>query len=673
MISLLFLSISGVFFAQNSPEIKISNRLYNHLVEEGFSPTKQLLAGEGNFPYSILLNYNNQTDNQNLEANRLIITMPQDMAQQYLQETVSLLKKMEAATISVTLALLANESPPFLGEESSLPDQQWHPSGSQILLENTPDADSCAIVMLENPSQPPKQVTVVPGANGMMTPLWLLQQLPLPIPHNSLITYRLNLVAENPVLAPFFEAGMAAVAVRLDYNQGEQAQEVFSAMEALIQNFTAVESSVGSSENYMVFSFLDNFWIGEEIFILLYLAIAILVLALLSGFSFLGKKGAANRQAFFRIWYLIPITILMSSLFLWLGQQVATLFVEATPENTITILGVKIIFSFITVSLPYIFHLRLRLNISQFVYGYLLTIVAAMNVFIFTSVDLVLLFIFVMEYIVIYFSRLARRVVPLVVASLLMLLPFVPYVLNILEYASWDKLLSLVYCGVWGNILFACILTPFQIMWLRILSRLDLFGTHRNISQLKMFAAVGLTMGAMLVSMILLISLGSLLLYRTIPSMRDSGTEKSPQGYLLVEELDPLPLNISVGQTGYLELRSVTVEIDSDLPVLRFDLEVHSPGGLPVYDSAMDFQTMQEDQGTEQVFVSRFLIPDYPAARNTLEYTADSSLEQTVKVTVYLEVGLNQAARIEKMVALPPLVAPSVALSDLAPAALEDN
>lgn len=660
MISLLFLSTYGAFFAQNSPEIEISDRLYNHLAQEGFSPAKQLLAAEGSFPYSILLHYNNQTDSRNQGVNRLIITMPQDMALQYLQETVSLLKKLETATISVTLALLANERPPFPREEGTPTAQQWHPSGSQILLDNTADVASCAIVMLETPVQPPKQVTVVPGANGMMTPLWLLQQLPLPIPHNSLITYRLNLVAENPALAPFFEAGMAAVAVRLDPSQGEQARMVFSAMETMARDFTAVESSVDSSENYMVFSFLDNVWIGEEIFILLYLAITILVLALLSGFSFIGRRGAANRRAFFKIWHLIPITIFLSSLFLWFGQQLATLIVAATPENTLTIIGVKIVFSFITISLPFIFHLRLRLNISQFVYGYLLTIAATMNVFIFTSIDLVLLFIFVMEYIVIYFSRLARRVVPLVVASLVMLLPFIPYALNILEYASRDKLLSMAYCGVWGNILSACILTPFQIMWLRILSRIDLFGTHRNISRFRMFAAVGLTMGALVVSMTLLVSLGSLLLYRTIPGIRDSETTQVPQGYTLVESEVPLPLDIAVRQDGYLALQSVTVEIDSDLPVLRFDLETRSPGGLPVYDSALDFQTIQEADGSEQVFVSRFLIPDYPAARNFLEYTADSSLDQTVKVTVYLEVGENQAAAEEKLVALPPLTDPAL-------------
>mgnify|MGYP003308748799 CR=1 FL=1 len=38
-----------------------------------------------------------------------------------------------------------------------------------------------------------------------------------------------------------------------------------------------------------------------------------------------------------------------------------------------------------------------------------------------------------------------------IIASLIMLLPFIPYAVNILEYASQDKLLHLVQTGILGN------------------------------------------------------------------------------------------------------------------------------------------------------------------------------------------------------------------------------
>lgn len=640
---LLLLAVPGILPAQSPSPVETADQLYRHLAEEGFQPARQPLAQEGDFPYSILLGEGGRSSGAG--AGSLIVSIPQETALRCLGELSSLLRVMDASA-GMTLALLANETPP-------LPfDRQWHPGGPQVLLDSISDPESRAVVMLDSPSRPPRQVTVVPGAGGKMSPLWLLRLLQLPVPQGSLITYRLDLAAESPALAAFFRSGMAAVGVRFDADDEEQVRQVFSALERLVLEYNSAEMSRGASENYMAFSFPDNFWVGEEIFILLYLLIAVLVLALLSGFSFLGKRGDMNRRAFFRIWHLIPITILLSALFLWLGQQVATILVDATPENTIAILGMKTIFSFIAISLPFIFHLRLRLNISRGVYGYLLTIVAAMNIFIFTSIDLVLLFVFAIEYVIVYFSRLAKRIVPLVLASFAMLLPFVPYILNILEYASPDRLLDLACTGVPGNILYGCLLAPFQIMWLRILVRLDIFGTRRNIPPPRMAIATTIVMATMIASVTLLVVSGSLLLYRSFPGI-GGGKEASSGEYGLVSRPGPLPVSISVAQSGYLELRSVTVGIDSSLPVLRYDVRVLAKAGLPVYDSAMEFQTVQEDDGTEQVLASRFLIPDYPAERSSLQYTAASGMEQEVQVTVYVEVGPLQAAAVERTVILP--------------------
>ena len=313
----------------------------------------QPLAQEGDFPYSILLGPRVPVSGTGTEGGRLIISIPQEVAQHCLEEVSSLLRVTEGLAADITVALLANEIPP-------LPfDGQWHPGGAQVLLDNISDPESCAIVMLDSPALPPPQVRVVPGAGGMMSPLWLLQRLSLPVLHNALITYRLNLAAENPALAAFFQAGMAAVGVQFDAGAEEQVREVFSALETLVRDFPAAggtEGPIGStSKNYMAPTIPGSAWIEEEVFILLYLLIAVLVLALLSGFSFLGKRGSMNRRAFFKLWYLIPVIILLSTLFLWLGQEAVAAVVEVVPGNATLILGTKTLLSFIIVSLPFIF------------------------------------------------------------------------------------------------------------------------------------------------------------------------------------------------------------------------------------------------------------------------------------------------------------------------------
>ena len=69
----------------------------------------------------------------------------------------------------------------------------------------------------------------------------------------------------------------------------------------MTDNFSITKSISADSQNYIVFHFVENIWIGEQISILVYLLITILVLAIISGFSFLGKKGAIHRQSFFKI------------------------------------------------------------------------------------------------------------------------------------------------------------------------------------------------------------------------------------------------------------------------------------------------------------------------------------------------------------------------------------
>ena len=671
VIALLIFFSAGIFFPQSSDPRERSNQLYAFFQEEGFRPQRQLLANSNQFPYSIILDFNRRKATENQEIQRLILAISQETAEECLDEVLALAKLMESTTaeVTLTLALLANESYPFsptqeiadpTGNNTTIPvENQWHPTGAQILLENISNPDACALVMLDGTTSQFDQATVVFGSDGILTPLWLIQQVPLPVSQDFLITYRLNLAEDNPVLIPFFRSGMATVAISFNSNEPEQRQRVFTALKTMTENFSVEKSVSADSQNYIVLRFVENIWIGEQFSILVYLLITVLVLAIISGFSFLGKKGAIHRQSFFRIWYLIPITILLSTFFLWLGQLVAGKFVQIAPENTVVFLGIKTLFSFVAVSLPFIFHLKFRLPIAQFVYGYLLTIVVAMNIFIFASIDLVLLFIFVLEYIIIYFSRLAKKIVPLIIASLIMLLPFIPYAVNILEYASQDKLLHLVQTGILGNMLYACILIPFQVMWLRIMVRIDLFGTHRHISPLKIVLATIGVMGIMVICIVGTLFIGSIMLNRTLP---EEELNQQSHSYQLVDAQAPEQLQVSMSRKSYLKLQSVEVHIASPVPIIRYEVQVLSENQIPVYDSAMNFVTVQNASSSdiygknEQTgATTHFLIPDYPANTTSFEYTADGDKAQNIKVRLYLEVAPYQVTLVERNFFFPAL------------------
>ena len=115
IVLLIFLS-TGIFFAQSSEERvehrELSNQLYDFFVQEGFQPQRQLLTNSNQFPYTILLDFNQKRFTEDQEIQRFIIAISQETAQESLDEIVALANKMKStnAEVRLTLALLANEN-----------------------------------------------------------------------------------------------------------------------------------------------------------------------------------------------------------------------------------------------------------------------------------------------------------------------------------------------------------------------------------------------------------------------------------------------------------------------------------------------------------------------------------------------------------------------------------
>ena len=194
VIALLIFLSAGIFFPQSSDHRERSNQLYDFFQQEGFTPQRQLLANSDQFPYSIILDFNQKNAAENNEIQRLILAISQETAEECLDEVLALAKLMESATaeVTLTLALLANESYPFSSaleavdsagsrtQERMVPvENQWHPTGSQILLENISNPDSCALVMLDGTASQLDQATVVFGSDGILTLNFLLASLVL--------------------------------------------------------------------------------------------------------------------------------------------------------------------------------------------------------------------------------------------------------------------------------------------------------------------------------------------------------------------------------------------------------------------------------------------------------------------------------------------------------------
>ena len=97
-----------------------------------------------------------------------------------------------------------------------------------------------------------------------------------------------------------------------------------------------------------------------------------------------------------------------------------------------------------------------------------------------------------------------------------------------------------------------------------------------------------------------------------------------------------------MSRKSYLKLQSVEIHIASPVPIIRYEVQVLSENQIPVYDSAMNFVTVQNASSSdiygknEQTgATTHFLIPDYPANTTSFEYTADGDKAQNIKVAPY--------------------------------------
>lgn len=643
-------------YSQPSKAMELSDNLFSILAESDFLPQKNYLSGvnRNQFPYSITVYF--PAKERSDDKPSLILSVPQEMAAQMAEDLLPLLKKLQASSLSVNMTVL------FVADDFSRIPARYGgniPYGTQSFLSNIDVVDDTAAILVAPHTFTDKnKYSVVFGTDGLMTPQWFLSQIPLEISQNSLLTYRLNLSDSDHRLAAFLEKGIAAVTVQMDGENKEQTRTICNAIEQISCNLTKKQSQHSESGNYLFLSMPNSkkIWIVERLFIVIYIIAAACALFFLSGFSLFKKNKIERQKEFSRTWYLIPTTIIISTLSLQVGQFLAIKihkFVDFT-DLSVTIISFKTFFSFLIVSVVLTILAHLNLPLSQVVYGFLITLVSALNIFIFSSIDLVLLMVFTFEYMIIYFARFSKRTVPLFVSILLMLVPFVPYAINIWEFAAPEKLVGLVRTDFTGNMLYACILMPFQIMWLRIFVRMNVFGKNKNMSTLKIHITSGILLFAMLCVMAGGLAAITKIFSRTKPFNEETSEVSFYAPPLLITTDDTAKaaqVEVKADRSEYLETGFVNIVIKSTVPLLKYDVVVESNTNNPVYDSYAPYETVQKNGTTWAIFS----LPYNPSFESNLFYSSNIHDKQKVYVRMFVQKDENTATIVEKTLEIPPV------------------
>lgn len=587
-------------FSQELPEgYELSRQVEQILTDNGFSPDREYLryTGRDLFPYNISLTLNDGIKT-NLRNTVIVDILQKDFIQN---------KKQIISTIQNSFSQEIRIIYLFSVHDAGLPSDEELLSGSEYYASSYPDKDnSCAVSVSFTDS---KSSYLNIGSTSTITPLWLARRMArsfestqqdYSMDHILMSLYRMGFVKGDRRLSAYLNSTIPAIGVSLN------SPDALKAIGLFLDTFSPQETYQWDNHYVCIRLPFASLWLGEPFFVICLMIIIFIILFIIVFFSFVGKNKEINRNKLKQIWYMIPLTLTVSFCSLYLGQIFAICVSKLGISSPLILFGIKIIISLFFISCLFAYQEHFKINMDEFVYGYILTVLSIINIFVFSTVDLLLLFVFFVEYILVHISRATTTTKHLIISIVLMILPFVPYIYMLLTLGDTESLKGFTSSTFGTNLLLAAGLFPFDIMWLRILVNISAWQKEKNHDLKKRLFSIAITTTALIWIGISFFTLLSLL----IPN---KSAEKQQFHYVTSEESQ---ISINSSKRKINGLANYQVSINSKEKPLRYKITVTSNTNVPIFDSLYDYKIL--NRGT-----STFLLPDFPPQKLNLVFASE--------------------------------------------------
>lgn len=484
-----------------------------------------------------------------------------------------------------------------------------------------------------------KKNSVTPGSASDVSPLYLVRALCSELDKNSvkydiaggeyLSLYNIDILKDEARLAAFLSRGIPAVMLNMLSEKNNRRAEIDS-----IKNFiTHVEfpASGNWSRHYIpLISFQKRIWIEERQIVATLIAFTALCLLVLSDFGFLFRKHSQRlakiKSSAIKSNYLIFLTMAFFVISLLAGQTIASALQKAGVRNILLLFSLKLFTPFFIVSVLYPIEIKLHKDLTPYAYEYILSTSALLNVFIFSTIDISLFFLFSFEYIILMISRTTKNTALLYFFMAIFFLPFIPLLHSILIYSDAQKISNLIFCDFSGNIILSFALVPLSLLWLRVLARLNFKAESRK----KLFTFYAIASAVSLAGFVAISSLAffaaNRIFFKNVEQRRS---------FLRVQDsAGKKNASISIFDSEYYGGKIRSIEISSKKIPERYAIFVQGENENPVYFSI--YETSHENGKTE------FLLPENPPQNLTVSYTPNSSDNSLITVEAYF---LNEDSR----------------------------
>lgn len=615
---LVLLRLTALLFSQQS----YSKQLEEALLQDKYSLEIDLLKGSlsKDFPYNIIIKDKNQHYYEE-KSDKVCIIISQIYAVKHYEALKGLFELVNKEAGSLEILLSAN-------------DEAIHPSippslqGIQTYIENKSDLTHFyAIIIRENEKNSKSSFKLDIGAKNRLSPLKLVKvfiekfntyKLDFSIKGSFSSFVRLQLVEDNPVLAYLLTNEIPALAIHANEEDLPELIQLISEHLNENKNLEILEES----SQYNFFHIFNQFFsVSEFQLVSLILIFAFIILLIIVFFPFLlGRNRFIHKQELKKNWPLLPILVIANALFYYVSQNLIEVFFPEFHSLPQFVFLIKLIFSLFFIFLISLAQIIFKFPLSSIIYGYLGSFIALINIFIFTFIDISFFIPFSLEFLVLIITSNFRQKKGLFFTLLLMTLPFLPYLL----FSDTEVINNLFrlssQTSFFGNILLALILIPFQIVWIKILIRMKHFGKQKGLTLKKFLIDIGMNLAAM----ICIIAFVQFLIHKNIivqDKIEKTNTISRVEGNYITHKTK---------KNFNYDTLDIELLIKSSLLLVRYEIKIHSPSILPIYEANYPYDILTEPEW------AIFNLDDYPPEELTLRFSSQASLDISVFVKAYL-------------------------------------
>ncbi len=595
----LFFTLGALFSQQNSSEL-----LEQKLIADGYTVSKQLLSGSlsAEFPYNIILSLPSTFE---YPLHRLFFVISQDNAKAYYAQVLDLLTYLSSRPSSYPVELLFSAC-----DESPHPALPRSLSGIKTYIQHLDTVSYTTAIEVEFSTQTEKDNTIVHiGTKNRVSSLPYIESL-LDTFDSFNISYSIK-----GRFTSLYRMGFVRVSPVMDYSS---ANPLYS-LSTYICDVPPPNIEQGDSNYTLIQIGSRSLIITEYVLMLIIIIVSGFSLFFLCSFSFLvGKTRIFKKEELARTWYLLPVIIGITAVFLHLSQYITIVLIPSWEHTAFTALTIKIAVGIVFLSFVSLAQYLFSFPLTSFIYGYLLLIIVFMNVFIFTTVDISLFIPFSIEYLIVYATRSVKRKSGIIAAAFLMAVPFLPYFLFVDAETRHAIFMTAFKTSFLGNCLFACIAVPFEIMWIRIMVRMKLFGKQKGVTLKQILIEL---IGTALI--VLILSL-------TISIIRSKTTASVTEAETTIQTDTTSYLTIDYERSFLYNKANTRVTILSSLPVLRYDISIQSQSLLPIYDANYPYDSLSSEGS------AIFNLDDYPPNPLTLRFSSPADYDAELILRAYL-------------------------------------